>query len=157
MTGIRIKIAGPDDIPEIVRLNTILFQEDAGRRDPFTNVNWPKEHGDEHFHHHITADCNHCIVAESRGRVLGYLAGYLNDPTEIRPVKSAEIESMCVEPEYRNDGVGTELAAEFLEWAGNNGATRVSVSTFVANEGAIRFYERLGFEPRMLSLERSIS
>ena len=49
-----------------------------------------------------------------------------------------------------------ELANQFLKWAREKGAERVSVTAYAANERAIAFYERLGFEPRNLSLEMGI-
>ena len=41
--GVQIRKAISDDIASIVELNFALFQEDAGQRDPYMNLNWPKE------------------------------------------------------------------------------------------------------------------
>lgn len=156
MTTTRIRPAETGDIPEIVRLTTSLFCEDAGQRDPFTNLDWPEEHGDNHFNHRITDERSHCLVAENDDQVVGYLAGQLNEQTPLRPVDAAEIESMYVEVTHRNRGVGTELCVEFLDWAGKQGATRATVSAYVAYERAIGFYKRLGFEQHRIALERGI-
>ncbi|RME83448.1 MAG: GNAT family N-acetyltransferase, partial [Caldilineae bacterium] len=47
--GITIRRADEKDVPIIVELNYALFQEDAGQRDPFMNLNWPREEGHQYF------------------------------------------------------------------------------------------------------------
>jgi ribosomal protein S18 acetylase RimI-like enzyme len=156
MNDVQIRPAEPDDITTLVRLNAALFDEDAGQRDPFTNLNWPNEQGNEHFTERVTDDHSRCLLVETTDQVIGYLAGYLNEKTELRPVRVAKLESMYVEKDYRSRGVGKSVATDFLEWASTRGATRASVSVFAANDRAIEFYQRLGFEPKTLSLERGI-
>ncbi len=53
-------------------------------------------------------------------------------------------------------GVGERLVGEFLAWARERGAERASVTAYADNGCAIRFYERYGFRPRSVSLERRI-
>ncbi len=58
---------------------------------------------------------------------------------------------------YRGQGVGARLVDEFLGWAWSRGAERASVVVaYAANERAIRFYQRAGFRPKSVSLERGI-
>ncbi len=70
--------------------------------------------------------------------------------------KVAELESMYVREGYRDRGVGARLVDEFLGWAGSRGAELASVVAYATNERAIRFYQRSGFRPRSVSLEREI-
>jgi hypothetical protein len=42
---VRVRRAGLDDVADIVGLSSALFREDAGQRDPFTNLSWPEEEG----------------------------------------------------------------------------------------------------------------
>jgi ribosomal protein S18 acetylase RimI-like enzyme len=153
MNDVRIRTADLEDIGILVRLNIPLFHEDAGQRDPFTNLNWPETQGDEHFTERVTDKHSQCLLAETDDQVIGYLAGYVNEQTELRPIQVAELESMYVREDYRSQGVGTNLTTAFLEWASAQGADRASVSAFAANERAIAFYRRLGFEAKTLSLE----
>lgn len=151
-----IREATIEDIDEIVALNYALFQEDAGQRDPFMNLNWPKENGQAHFSRHIAGEHSICFLAEIEGEVVGYLVGYLENKSELRPVQVAELESMFIQSEYRGLSVGTDLVNQFLKWALKEGAERISVTAYAANEKAIRFYKGLGFLPKSLSLERGI-
>jgi GNAT superfamily N-acetyltransferase len=48
------------------------------------------------------------------------------------------------------------LVEAFLEWVSQRGVERVSVTAYAANEGAVAFYQRLGFRPRNITLERGV-
>ncbi len=151
----RVREAETEDVAKIAELNAALFREDAGRRDPFVDQSWPRREGREYFDGLPALESSLCLLAESGGEVVGYLVGYMKEKVSLRPVAVAELESMYVEEGYRGCGIGAKLANEFLRWAADEGADRVSVTAYSANERAIRFYERLGFKPRNLSLERS--
>ena len=152
----QIRQATSDGIASIVELNLALFQEDAGQRDPYMNLNWPKEEGHQHFSKLVSGDDSLCFLATTGEAVIGYLAGYLWDGGNLRPIKMAELESMYVHPDWRSRGVGRQLADEFLRWAKQKGAQRASVTAYAANTRASGFYRELGFEPKSLSLEMSI-
>jgi ribosomal protein S18 acetylase RimI-like enzyme len=141
------------DTPVIVALNNALFQEDAGQRDPFMNLDWPRQEGEAYFTRHMSSQKSIVLLAESEGEAIGYLVGYLKSSSTLRPVKMAELESMYVKKTYRNEGVGEQLANKFLEWARKHGVERVSVTAYATNERAIAFYQRLGFLPKSLTLE----
>jgi len=145
--------AGSGDVGALVRLCSALFLEDAGTRDPFTDVGWPGAHGRHHFLSLISRDDAICLLANSGRTPVGYLAGYAKEPTEIRPVRIAELQSMYVDSGSRSRGVGSALVDEFLSWAGDRMAERVSVTAYADNDVAVGFYERLGFRPKSVTLE----
>ena len=153
---VQIRKATSDDIASIVELNFALFQEDAGQRDPFMNLNWPKEEGQAHFSKLVSGSDSVCLLAEAGDEVIGYLAGYLWDSGSLQPLKMVELESMYVRPHCRGQGIGRRLVNEFLKWSEQKGAQRVSVTAYAANARAIDFYRGLGFEPKCLSLEMRI-
>jgi GNAT superfamily N-acetyltransferase len=93
------------------------------------------------------------LLAERKGQAIGYLVGYLKPSSSLRPVRIAELESMYVGEEHRSQEVGQQLVSRFLEWVREQGAERVSVTAYVANEGAVSFYKRMGFIPKNLTLE----
>ncbi|CAA9473175.1 MAG: hypothetical protein AVDCRST_MAG12-942 [uncultured Rubrobacteraceae bacterium] len=148
--------AGSGEVGALVRLCSALFREDAGTRDPCTEVGWPEAHGREHFSAMISSDDALCLIAACGGTSVGYLAGLIQRPTTVRPVRIAEVQSMYVETSSRGRGVGSALVSEFLSWAGNRRADRVSVTAYAANEEAMGFYSRLGFRPRSTTLEKPL-
>ena len=149
----RIVAAGAGDVEELVCLNTRLFLEDAGTRDPRTDTSWPARYGREHFLGLLSRDDAVCFLAWLDAEEVGYLAGYLRKSTPLRPVRIAELQSMYVVRAERGRGTGRSLVEEFLAWARRRRAGLVSVTAYATNGGAIRFYERAGFDPRTISLE----
>ncbi|MFW6144278.1 MAG: ribosomal protein S18-alanine N-acetyltransferase [Candidatus Natronoplasma sp.] len=77
------------------------------------------------------------LVALAEGEVVGYVIGEVRDG-------EGWIISVAVDPDFRRDGVGTELMQAVME--------RMDVSDYfltvrVGNRGAMEFYSELGFEP----------
>jgi GNAT superfamily N-acetyltransferase len=151
--GHEVVAAGSGDVGALVRLSSALIREDAGIRDPCTDVGWPREHGWDHFLSLISWEDALCLLAKSGGVPVGYLAGYVGETTTVRPLNVAELQSMFVRARDRGRGVGSALVAEFLSWAGCPAAERVAVTAYASNGDALRFYARRGFRPRSTTLE----
>ena len=145
--------AGGGDVESLVRLCGALFREDAGTRDPWTDLCWPDKYGWEHFAGLVSRDDAICLLALSGLTPVGYLAGLIRHPTTLRPVRIAELQSMYVAESCRSEGLGEDLFNGFCVWARDCSAGRMSVTAYASNEAAIRFYERFGFRPRNVSLE----
>lgn len=156
MTDILLRPAKSADLEAIVSMNHSLFQEDSGTCDPFTNQEWARQEGNEYFSNHITSDSSLVLVAEAGGESVGYLVGYVTQPSSVRPVKVVVLESMFVNRSERRGGIGNQLVDAFLLWSQKKEAQRTSVIAFASNESAIRFYRRCGFEPHTVTLERSV-
>jgi ribosomal protein S18 acetylase RimI-like enzyme len=152
-----VRAATAADVPAIVSLSDTLFQEDSGQRDPLMNHDWAKLHGRRYFAGLLDDPAYIVLVAARAGAVVGYLAGSTAEPGDLRPVRTAELESMCVAPGERGRGVGEALARAFLEWSTGRGAVWVSVSAYAANAGALAFYRRLGFAEHTVTLGRRLS
>lgn len=156
MVPTRIRMADDGDLDAIVVLNAALFQEDAGQRDPFMNLDWPQQEGHAYFSRHLKSEASCCLVADVNGEVVGYLVGYTRTPSSLGTIPSAELESMFVRDGARYKGVGQRLIEAFLEWCREREVPRVAVTAYVANDGAVRFYERSGFEAKHVTLERLV-
>ena len=156
MCSSHVKTAELSDLEAIVELNHGLFQEDAGTYDPSMNLNWAREKGTEYFSRHIAADASFVVVAELDDTIVGYLVGHVAGASSLRPMRMAILESMFVMRDHRCQGAGETLVEAFLTWCGQQQAQHVSVTAFARNQRAIRFYERMGFAPKNLSLERPV-
>jgi diamine N-acetyltransferase len=66
-----------------------------------------------------------------------------------------EIDSMFVEEAFRDRGIGSELVRRALVWLESAGATSKVVTVACANEEALAFYKRFGFQPRMVLMQQS--
>ena len=58
---------------------------------------------------------------------------------------TAQIISMWVDPGFRQSGVGKQLIDAVVEWAGARGVRELKLMVTSVNQGAIAFYERMGF------------
>ncbi|WP_460515202.1 GNAT family N-acetyltransferase [Flindersiella endophytica] len=150
MTNVRKATAS--DLPALTVLNEGLFNEDAGTRDPFVDLGWS---GRDAYLRELVADGERNVVwvAVDDGEAVGYLVARLKDGNDIRPVRSAELESLYVQGDRRNGGHGAALVEHFLGWAKAVGAARAVVHAYAANTAAIRFYERFGMRPRSTMLD----
>jgi GNAT superfamily N-acetyltransferase len=57
----------------------------------------------------------------------------------------ATLVSMWTAPTHRKDGVGRMLVEAVLEWAKTRGVKSLDLLVTGVNDGAMRFYDRLGF------------
>ena len=86
------------------------------------------------------------FVAESGGRVVGFISGELREgsPT-FRQKTWASVDDVFVEPDSRNLGIGRALLEGVEAWAKERRADGVSLQVAAANERGRKFYEELGF------------
>src|SRR5262245_54538040 len=116
-TAATIRPATPADIIVIAALNDALIQEEYRQRDPLINRDWAKDHGVAYFRDILTRESHVCLVAVAQDLIVGYLAGHIYGPSDLRPVRSAELESIYVDTAWRSRRVGEHLVRTFLEWS----------------------------------------
>lgn len=153
---ISIRRTTEEDVPTIVALNSALFQEDAGQRDPYANLNWSQEEGEPYFTNLMANENIVGFLAESEGEAAGYLVGVVNKQTLLRPTLTADLHSMFIYEAYRRQGVGQQLVDHFLAWTRERGVQRVTVSAYATNAPALNFYRKNGFVDRSIVLDLSL-
>jgi len=83
------------------------------------------------------------LVAERAGRVVAFALFFTNFSTFLaRP--GLYLEDLFVEPEARGQGIGQALLEHLARLAASRGCGRFEWSVLDWNEGAIRFYQRMG-------------
>jgi ribosomal protein S18 acetylase RimI-like enzyme len=150
-----IEAATHADIPEIIASADALVASDAGRYDPgATNLGWAAQTGEAYCVALLESDDNLVLLARDGDTVVGHLVGRLNGPGSVHPIRVAELESIHVYAAHRGKGVGNRLVTAFFAWAAGKGAQRASVTAYVENAGAQRFYGRHGFLAKSVVLDR---
>ncbi len=89
------------------------------------------------------------IVAEKDGIICGYACvQYIDKPENsyIYARKFYEVEEFGVDKAFRRQGVATELIEFVREDAKNHGMTRLELNMWEFNDGALAFYESVGFK-----------
>ncbi|MBX7514411.1 GNAT family N-acetyltransferase [Qipengyuania sp. GH38] len=136
MTGWSIRLAKPDDaedLPAIERAAGRLFLEVEG----LSGVAGM---------HAITAEKQramirkgHCLVAESEGRIVGFLS---TEPHR----RELHIREFSVLPAMQGQGIGAVLLRAIGVDALNSGFAALTLTTFIDVPWNAPFYARLGFE-----------
>lgn len=89
------------------------------------------------------------LVAEEAGQVVGMCTGQLVVSTaEGGP--AALVEDVVVAPAYQGHGTGRALIQAMVDWAREQGATRLQLLADRNNESALSFYEHLGWRTTAL-------
>jgi ribosomal protein S18 acetylase RimI-like enzyme len=90
----------------------------------------------------------HVILARSKGnnRIVGYAVGTVDRR------KTAELDSLFVEKQFRNRGIGSRLVQRMVDWLNRQHPAVVTVNVAVGNEATFDFYRRFGFFPRVTTL-----
>ena len=87
------------------------------------------------------------LVADSGGDILG-VALYFFYPASFRARLGLYLEDLVVVPAARSAGVGEKLMSSVARQAVLRGCFRMEWAVLPWNEGALRFYRRLGARPQ---------
>ena len=82
-----------------------------------------------------------CVIEDCRGTTV------LTDRVEIY------IDDLCVEETCRGQGVAKALYTHVCAWAKDLGCAFVTLNVWCGNDGAMKFYEKMGLTPRKIFME----
>jgi ribosomal protein S18 acetylase RimI-like enzyme len=104
----------------------------------------------EGFH---SANPEFFFVAEADKKIVGFVYGRESTPPaetldRWKSRRVGSIETLAVDEEYRRRGVATSLLRILLGAFERNGIDLVTLSVPAVERAALKFYEKLGFEPR---------
>ena len=145
MVDIEVRRATADDIAGFTASSAALFAEDGAARDPLRNREWPTTHGAQWCAELVADPDALVLVAVTDEEIVGHLIGTFAEPSAMWVAPHAELVSMFMMSQWRDQGGGGRLVEGFQAWAQRRGATRFHVTAYVANEDALRFYRRKGF------------
>jgi GNAT superfamily N-acetyltransferase len=96
------------------------------------------------------------IVAEFDGKVIGTLHLMFLPSISYQGGLRAQVESVRVDRQYQNQGVGSTMMKWTIERAKERGAHMVQLTTHKSRQDAHRFYERLGFQGSHLGMKLNL-
>ena len=85
-----------------------------------------------------------CVMKDYRG------SGVQTDRVEVY------IDDLCVDENRRGGGVATALYRHVTDYAKGLGCAFISLNVWCGNEGAMKFYEKMGLTPRHIMLEMAL-
>jgi len=83
------------------------------------------------------------IAEDACGEVVGFVIAHVED---VASERRAYVVTLDVAAEYRRKGLAGRLMREIEASMMTAGVRWIQLHVFTGNEGAIRFYERLGYE-----------
>jgi ribosomal protein S18 acetylase RimI-like enzyme len=116
---------------------------------PFRSGEEAWERRRAHYEALLESGRGHLLLAEEDGRAIGYamVSATGGQATLATGDRMAELESLAVAEDDRGHGVGRALMDAAYAVMRELGATELMLYVLEGNEGAIRFYERLGMRP----------
>lgn len=154
MAQIKITLLGVDDYPQVLRIFRQLHKAHSDLRPDFYLASDTP----------ITQERYEKIFENPENRVIGAMDGeklvgmcflfwrFRDNPLCV-PRKVAYMDDICVDEEYRNQGIGEMVCREALRIANEENADGAELSVWDCNQPAVSFYRKLGFTNRTLNLE----
>lgn len=115
----------PPDLEEVLKIERLSFAIEP----------WPASR----FKYYVQHQPEGFVVAEVSDKVVGYVVGSITD-------QKGKIASIAVDPKYRREGVGQQLAAWILNYFKEKKIRQVQAEARTTNEGSIRFFQSFHFE-----------
>lgn len=81
------------------------------------------------------------VINEKDDKIIGFLLGFISQDLPCE----CYIHLLCVDPQFRGNGLAKKLFTEFCSAVSIRGCKKVSLITKPQNEVAIQFYNKLGF------------
>ena len=146
---ILLRPATREDLPSIVRL---LADDELGSRREKYEEPLPQYY--LAAFEQIVGNPNHqLIVAESDGKVIGTLHLMFLPSISFQGGLRAQVESVRVDKECRNLGIGSQMMEWTIERTRQRGAHVIQLTSHLSRKDAHRFYEKLGFKGSHLGMK----
>ena len=96
------------------------------------------------------------ILAEEEEKVIGICMVSMRARTCMVNRRTAYMEDLCVDEACRGNGIGKDLFLYAKDMAANMGAERLDLMVWDFNEGARKFYEKMGMNPQRYIYETKL-
>ena len=97
------------------------------------------------------------IVARRNGSIVGFVTFEVENGRYQQDLSRGIIQNVYVQREHRNDGIGNRLLTAAETALERRGVDVISLEAMAANDRAIRFYRRHGYEDYRIELEKPIN
>jgi ribosomal protein S18 acetylase RimI-like enzyme len=97
------------------------------------------------------------FVAEINGALVGFVHAFVRDAPDIpifTPRRYAVVDCIVVKAEQQKNGFGRLLMAHMEAWAADKGAGSIELNVYEFNQGAVSFYEGLGYQTLSRKLKK---
>jgi len=110
-----------------------------------------------HIDELISNEDHALFVAERKGQVIGVVHVALRETPDIPilvPRRYVAVDTLVVSEAHRRLGIGRALMERVQRWALDKGAAQIELGVWQFNQGAIAFYEKIGYRTTNLKMTR---
>jgi ribosomal protein S18 acetylase RimI-like enzyme len=148
---VKVRQATPEDVPALVALFQELDRMQSDWRVFTPRPGFYDEVGLK-YREAMSTENAAVLVAEDEGEIVGMSYGEVRIPSRFSDERALELSGVVVRTGYRGRGVGRALVQEAARFAGELGVEWIELKTFAPNQGAMAFWEGLGFTPRVVQM-----
>ena len=153
---LNIRRAASADLDGINRLlMQVLEVHHKGRPDLFKGNT--KKYNDDELLNIIADDNRPIFVATDGSRILGYafciFQQHINNNI-LTDIKTLYIDDLCVDENARGTHIGSWLYEYVLDFARKEGCYNVTLNVWTCNQGALKFYQKMGLNPQKIGMEK---
>ena len=137
----------------------VEFMDFHKRRDPhFARAADGRRRFQDFISTHIVAHTSRVLVAEVRGRVVGYCLAVLSQyPPVFRNRDYGSVFDLAVTARFRRRGIGTRLFRAAEAWFADRSVRRIELRIAVTNEVSTAFWRKMGFQPFVTTLFETLT
>lgn len=109
----------------------------------------------DEMRYRLTMTENHTFIADDQGEAVGYVMCFLREQPGnifVHSVTDFHIDQLAVRESHRRRGIARQLMERAMQTAREHQVDIVTLGVAAFNDGAIRFYQQLGFTFRHHSM-----
>jgi ribosomal protein S18 acetylase RimI-like enzyme len=153
--GVAIRRAQAQDLPALTELTRELDAFQRGWRVFTPRPSFERDLAAK-FRNSLVDGRALVVVAKDGEEVVGMAVGHVHVPSSVSDDRAVEVSSVIVRPSHRGRGIGRALTGAVARFAQEQGIHKLTLRTFSANEGALAFWQAMGFEPRLVQLTADV-
>ena len=153
----QFRLAEEKDIPRILELLSQVLEVHAQIR-PDIFISGTTKYTSEELKEIINNPDTPIIVAIEE-HIVGYAFCRINEVNNINMYKTKTlfVDDLCVDEKNRGHKIGEEIMDYVNIYAKDCGCKTIILNVWEGNEGALNFYDKLGFKKRSYLMEKEVN
>lgn len=98
-------------------------------------------------------------IGEIDSKPVGFLLFEIREGVDnpyVYPHFYMHIDQMGIKPNFRGRGIGAQLMKQAIAYANKRDVAHITLNVFDFNDGAVNFYENMGFEIRNMTMQLTL-
>lgn len=142
---IKVRKVKVSDFNDVFNLYKQLYEAECPFDDNLNEKHYETEEAKNNVLKRIRSRKRIVLVAEENNKVIGIIDGYIMNCSQYVK-KVAYLDHLCVDKEFRKNGIGKLLIDSFEEKMKEQGAKFIKLNAFKENYPAVCLYDKVSFK-----------